>query len=404
MELIENQASSKTPVQAVGREGCFVRVLRTAEEVEEVREFWTSTHGTRDSDIEILLSLCRSETERRKPHVFVLYRNGEPVALITGSIVQKRLHLGVGYLRLFRPLALVLEVPYGGLRGDASVENCESLVRGIIDSLKRGEAEVAILDNLDIESAFFRCARRLPTLLCRDHILKANPLRMRMLPASVELLQKELSGNERHNFRRVAKALERDFPGQLVLERFKEPVDLDRIVLEVEAIAKTTWQRGLGVGFEPSLAVISKLRTAAERGWLRIYILRLGGKPCAFWVGALYQDVFYGDFTGYDPLYLKYAPGMYMLARMLEEFCASNVAAWDFASGNEDFKKRFGNRVQQVAELHIYAPSFKGLSLAAMKLIVTAVHEALRWLLDRLKLTQRVKRIWRQTPEVKGTA
>jgi len=101
MELIENQASAKTPAHAVGPGSSLVRVLRTVEEVEELHAFWKSTHGTRDSDIEILLACCREETERRIPHVFVLYRNGEPVAMIIGSIKQKRLLFGVGYLRLF---------------------------------------------------------------------------------------------------------------------------------------------------------------------------------------------------------------------------------------------------------------------------------------------------------------
>jgi CelD/BcsL family acetyltransferase involved in cellulose biosynthesis len=153
-----------------------------------------------------------------------------------------------------------------------------------------------------------------------------------------------------------------------------------------------------------SNAVVEKLRAEANRGWLRIYVLRLGGRPSAFWMGALYQGVFYAEFTGYNPIYARHSPGLYVLSRMMEELCASNVTAFDFASGSEEYKKRFGNRERQVAPLHVFAPSFKGLRFAAMKLFATAVRELLRWLLERLRLTRRVKKGIRQTSCVKGNA
>ncbi len=404
MQLTKDQASSKTLARADVRGNCLVRVLRTAEEVEGIRDFWTSFPGTRDSDIDLLLSECGTGSDGRRPYALVLYRDEKPVALISASLVRRRLMLGVGYLGLFTPLANVMDITRGGLRGEELTENCALLVWEITNSLKSGEADVAVFGHLDTTSELFRCARRVPSFLCRDHYPTAKPSRARILPESVEQLYGELSKSERKDFRRFARALERDFPGQVSIEQFGSAADLDRVLQVVDEIASTTWQRKLGRGFQLSPGMVVKLRAEAERGWLRVYILRLGGKPCAFWVGVLYQSVFYADSTGYDPQYAQYSPGFYLLSRMMEEFCASNISVIDFSWGNEEYKKRFGNRVQQVTTLHVFAPSFKGLRLAAMNATATAIRGLARWLINRSGLTQKIQRIWRQALVARGTA
>lgn len=118
MQLTKDQASSKTLARADVRGNCLVRVLRTAEEVEGIRDFWTSFPGTRDSDIDLLLSECGTGSDGRRPYALVLYRDEKPVALISASLVRRRLMLGVGYLGLFTPLANVMDITRGGLRGE----------------------------------------------------------------------------------------------------------------------------------------------------------------------------------------------------------------------------------------------------------------------------------------------
>src|ERR1035437_4739949 len=81
-----------------------VRILRSAAEVESVREFWSSSHGTRDSGIDIFLSGLRSNSEALRPRVLVLYRDGKPVALMAGKIVRREFAFRLGWFRLFKPI------------------------------------------------------------------------------------------------------------------------------------------------------------------------------------------------------------------------------------------------------------------------------------------------------------
>jgi hypothetical protein len=373
-----------------------VKVFQTLEEVETLRDFWSTDPGTRDSDIDVLISVCRSSPDALTPHVIVLYRDGAPTALLAGRIVRRQLAFRVGYFNLFKPFVKMLTVPYGGLRGDPSPENCDRLVAEITHSLRRQEAEVALLEHVAKDVPLFRSAKDQPGLLFRDHFVHLRPHRKRILPRSVDQLNSELSGSERKRFRQIAKKLEKDFPKQVLLDHFENLDTLTRTLETVEGIAKKTWQRRFTGAFNTEGPLVDFFRTEAEKGYLRIYTLHLDGTPCAFWVGAVYQGTFFSDFLGYDPQYSRYSLGMFMLSRVMEEFAATGIREIDFGFTDDEYKRRFGNLTWQEASIFIFAPSLRGLKLSAMKATATMLHEPLRALLDRVNLMQRAKRIWRK--------
>ena len=372
-----------------------LRILRSVEEVETLRSFWSSSPGLRDSDIEMYLSGLRNTGVTLRPHVLVVYRGGEPSALMAGRIDRRRLAFRVGYFNLFKPLANVLTFPYGGLRGDACSENCEQLIGGIIESLRNCEADVAILEYLDADSTLFRLAQRAPAFLFRDYFSPTRPHRKREIAASSEQFYSGLSSNERKHFRKIAKKLANDFPGRIRVAYSDDPVELARMLQIVEDIAKKTWQRRLGHGFEIYPSLLDSLKTQAEKRWLRIYTLHLADKPCAFWIGAVYQQTFFSDFMGYDPDYALYSPGMYLFSQMMEEFCSQGIKAMDFGFSDEEWKKRFGNVVWREKTLHLFAPTPKGFSLNAKRAIALLLHEPIRAILARTELIQKVKKAWR---------
>jgi hypothetical protein len=389
--------------QELGPVDGAVRILRSAPEVETVREFWCSSPGTRDSDIDIFfLDGLRSNSEALQPRVLVLYRGGKPVVLMAGKIVRREFTFRVGYFRLFKRMVNVMTVPYGGLRGEASSEDCRKFVREIIKCLKNGEADIALLQYVDADSALFRCAKSEPKFLFRDHFTPLRPHRKRKLPGSIEQLYAESSQGGKQ-FRRVAKRLSNEFPGQVRVHRFEALADLDRTLAVVEEIAKKTWQRKVSsIGFNiMDASLLEVLKTEAEGGHLRVYTLYLGGEPCAFWIGAVYQRTFFSDFLGYDPDYARYSPGTYLLSQIMEEFCSQGLEEIDFGFSDEEYKKRFGNVMWQDTSVHMFAPSPMGLTLNAMKMITVLPHEAARALLKRSNLYEKAKMAWRKI--AKGT-
>jgi hypothetical protein len=376
-----------------GEHGATVKILRTAEEVESLREFWSSCPGTLDSDIDSFLSTPAPITESLRLRVFVLYRGGKPLALMAGTIARQRFVFRIGWLRIFKPLVNVLTI-HGGLRGDAASENCQELVGMILKCLKNREAHLALLPHVEADSVLFRCVKSQPGFFLRDHFTPLRPHYKRELPDSVEKLYTSLSYNSRSIFRRIAKRLSHEFPGQVRVDRFEAITDLDRTLAVVEEIAKKTWQRAMGGGFH--LDRLEACRMQAERGWLRVYTLYLADKPCGFWIGTLYQRTFFTDYTGYDPDYASHSLGIYLLSRMMEELCSEGVEAIDFSIGEEEYKKRFGNVMWRETDLHIFAPSLIGLSLSATKTITGLLHESTKGFLERTSLIPKAKMVWRK--------
>jgi hypothetical protein len=388
-------ATEATPVAAESASNVTVRVLQKVEEVEGLRDCWSAWPGTRDSDIDTLLSVCRTSPDVLAPYVIVAQQRGGPSALLAGRIVRRNFALRIGYFDLFKPLLNVLTIPYGGLRGDASPEVCELFVAQIIKSLSNRLADVGVFEHLDSESPLFRSARSSPSLPVRDHFLAVRPHWRRVLPPSIEQLHAGLSGHEKKRFRQIAKKLNTDFSGSVRVERCGTPSDLGQTLDIVEEIARKSWQRQSGIGFNTSEALSEFLRMQAERGWLRIYILYLAEKPCAFWMGANYQGTFFNDFIGYDPVYARYSLGTYLLSKTMEEFCSEGLEAIDFGFTDDEYKRRFGNLMRLEGNVHIFARSPKGVALSAMKAMTTMLHEPTRKILERTNLTQKVKKIWR---------
>jgi hypothetical protein len=191
------------------------KTLRSAAEIETVREFWASTPGTRDSDIDIFFPEGRREIpDVLQPRVLVLYRDKKPVALLIGKIVRREFVFRVGSLRVGQVMTNVLTIPYGGLRGEESPENCKKLLREIQTCLAKGEADVALFQYVNADSAIFRCAKREPNFLSRDHFTALRPHRKRKLPPSIDMLYVGAAQGGKQ-LRRVANKLDSDFSGEL---------------------------------------------------------------------------------------------------------------------------------------------------------------------------------------------
>ena len=94
-----------------------VRILRSAEEIENIRGFWSAWSGERDSDIDIFLELFRGDQVRQRLHVLVVEQDGKPIALMAGRIVRRHLAFRIGYFTIFNSLTNVMTFPHGSLRG-----------------------------------------------------------------------------------------------------------------------------------------------------------------------------------------------------------------------------------------------------------------------------------------------
>jgi hypothetical protein len=72
----------------------------------------------------------------------------------------------MGCFTICEPEVNVLEFVPGGLRGKASEENCAAFIRQAMRSLDEGDADMALWEQLDVQSPLYNYARQGRALLC----------------------------------------------------------------------------------------------------------------------------------------------------------------------------------------------------------------------------------------------
>ena len=153
----------------------------------------------------------------------------------------------------------------------------------------------------------------------------------------------------------------------------------------MEAIAsKTDKRRMFGHDFFDTPQIREQMVVAALRGWLRIYILHLEEKPVAYRMGTIYDHCLQADHVGYDPIWSKFSPGIFLFLNILEDLRDEDIKTVDFGWHDMQIKQCFGALRHVEARVHIYAPTLHGIQL---NLLSTAIDCATRGAILLLRRT-----------------
>lgn len=372
-----------------------VRVAQSASEIEELRCAWSRWCPHRDSDLDYCLSLVWARQEVLRPHVVTVYRNGSPDALLVGRVERTHMKPKIGYMRLPATVARVIMFSYRGLLGNASPENCDAIVQSILDSLQRGDADVASLHQLNIDSPLYQRVLQRPNVGCRDYLARPVPHHFMLLAGDVDQIYSGLSSSHRKALRYEAKRLATQFAGNVVVRCFITSGELDKAISDIEIVARETYQRDLGFGVEDNPQMRNLLAFLSVKGWLRIHVLYLGGAPAAFSLGTVSNGVYCCDHLGYRPKFAKYSPGSFLLTKVFDDLCANHVNMVDFGPGDGLYKARFGNLQVMESSVNIFAPTGRGVWLNGIRTSAGFVDLAARKVLEKANLSVKVKKKWR---------
>jgi hypothetical protein len=370
------------------------RVIRTCEEIEDVRQTWMSWSCHPNSDIDFYLTIQRLRPAILRPHIIVVYRQGRPEAMLVGRIEQGRIDCKIGYKTVFAPRMRVLSVVYGGLLGKWSEENGELMVKEVGECLRRNEADVARFYFLRADSTMSPFIFRYSDFGCHDSFPVAQMHRSMKLPATIEEVYAGLSRDHRWEIRKKSKKLLADHPDARV-ECLRGVDNLDRIFEHAEEIARQTYQRGLGAGFANTAEMREIADLEVKNGWHRTYILYIEDKPCAFWMGNVYNGTFHSSHLGYHSSYESYSPGTYLQVRAIEELCKEGVKELDFGLGDARYKQRFGNCSWEETSSYMFAPNLKARSLNMVRTPTALLDRIMRQAVERTALLPRIKKVWR---------
>jgi hypothetical protein len=381
------------------RNNLEIRIARTLPEVEALRGAWMAWPSHRDSDIDFYEMIVGSYPEVLRPHVLSLYRDGRLEAILVGRLEQKKLVFEVGYLRIRWPRVRCLTFVYGPIHGNTSRENIETLVSEAMRSLKRNEADVAKFEFVPVDSALYQLGLEVPGVLSRDTLPAKQGHEIMTVPGSIDEVYRRMSSGRRIETRRRIKKLRSHPGGELRFACYRLESDLDRLFEDAEAIARKTYQRGLGAGFANDSLVRQRLGLAARKGWLRANLLYIGDRPVSFWIGMLYHGSFVSEYMGYDPEFRQWSPGMVLMMHVIEGFCSRSngdvVQELDFGLGHAEYKAVLCTKSWSEASLYIFSPSLKGLLLKSLRAGTRVVDASARKLLASTSFFPKLKRAWR---------
>jgi len=368
------------------------RTIRDLYELEILRPIWKSWPGSRDSDLDVFSSMARSRGNRCRPHVVVLIRNARPDAILIGLRERKKMPFKLGYFTICQPEVNVLEFVYGGLRGNASEENCAALVRQVMSSLAEGDADLALWKQLDVHSPLYKCALQLPRFTSRDHSRCLNDHWFLNFPKGLDAFFMSLGRSQRSKLRRKYEEVLNRFVGKVQVRSFRSLTDLKATISIMEEIASKGHHRRVFKCDDCDTPQIrqrlmveaERMVVAAERGWLRIYLLYLEEKPAAYWMGTLYDRCLQADHVGYDPIWSEFSPGIFLLLNILEDLRDEDIKSVDFGCGTDQFKQCFGDLRRVEPSVQIHAPTLRGIQL---NLLSTVTHRATRGAILLLRRT-----------------
>lgn len=388
-----------TTAQPQAIEPARVVVGRNLCDVAGLREIWSRWQWHPNSDIDHYLTVLHSMDPDTKPLVLTVYRSGTPQAMLVGRLESGKLSLRIGYKDLCTLKIRKMVFIYGGWLGDCSLENSKMFMQAICEVLRRGEADVAFINSISVGSPLYLAATEFQPFLVRDHAPVVETHRSMKISADPKGIDHILSPKVRKNLGWQARKLIKDFAGNVQLRCFRQPTEVQRMLRDLEEVARKTYQRRLGVGFIDTSLMRQRLAFASEKGWLRTYVLYIGEQPCAFWSGTLYQQTFHSDFMGYDPEYSKYSPGMFVIMEVIKEFCQAKgedkVAEVDFGLGDAQYKTVLGNTEWCEASIYLFAPTLSGFGLNLFRTPTALVNHFAKNLLERTMLLQKAKTIWR---------
>jgi CelD/BcsL family acetyltransferase involved in cellulose biosynthesis len=171
-----------------------------------------------------------------------------------------------------------------------------------------------------------------------------------------------LGAEHRYNFNRKWKRLNRDYTVQFeqvhTEEQCRESMDL---VMELHNMR---WRgRGGSDAFNtPGLAAFHRefSRLALDRGWLRLYVLRLNRQPAACLYGFLYGSTFYFYQSGFDSAYQKQSVGLVSMGLGIQHAIEVGAEEYDLLHGDEEYKSHWSRESRELSRLELFPPGAMG--------------------------------------------
>ena len=101
-------------------------------------------------------------------------------------------------------------------------------------------------------------------------------------------------------------------------------------------------------------------RSGLELGWLRLFILRLDGRPAAALHGYQYGGVFSFYQAGFDPAFAKQSVGLVTMALAIKSAIEEGADEYDLLHGDEPYKYQWADKTRDLERIELFSPCVRG--------------------------------------------
>ncbi len=372
---------------------CVVTVARSIEQVESLRDVWTSLGGDNvRTDFDYFAWSLVEDPKVIRPHVLAVERHGQTQAILAARLSAIRLPCKLGYWTVYAPTVRAISVLHDGLLGHVDPDVAAAVVEELLSSLERDEAEIVLFRGLERGSVLDRAVTTATAFATREHNARSQVRWLIKLPPTFKEYLGSLSSSTRKSARNTANRLERTFGARVSIRTFRGSGDLDVFVHDAERVAVKTYQRRLGVGYSSDRRQLAHLEMLAEHGWFRGHILYLDGEPIAFELGELYGGRFRSLAGAYDPSYARHRIGAHLQMKQIEDLARDSVSIFDFGIGDYEYKRKLAHWSVKEADVVIYARRPRTLSINIARSAMLAISGTAEAAANRLGVRKALER------------
>lgn len=173
-----------------------------------------------------------------------------------------------------------------------------------------------------------------------------------------EIYLNGISANIRKNVNRYLRLLPKNF--EMRVDCVKTAPEAGAAIDVVIDLHRKRWEAaGTSEAFQTSAVNAFHhefARLAAGRGWLRILLLWLNGRPAASLYGLLYGQKFYFYQSGFDPEFSKHSVGVATMGLAIKTAIDEGALEYDFLHGDEEYKFHWATATRDLGRIELYPP------------------------------------------------
>lgn len=124
-------------------------------------------------------------------------------------------------------------------------------------------------------------------------------------------------------------------------------------------------------------------RRFLESGALRLFVLRVDGRPVAALYGIVHGRSFHFYQSGFDPEYASWSVGLAAMAGSIRAAIQEGAIVYDFLHGTERYKFHWARGLRRLRRIELYPPGGRGLAAMGVNGLVRRARSLARRALAR---------------------